>query len=135
MTKVVTGFLCSGLQVVLYLLRFVRLMELLIHNCIFVFFCTFIFLCFCIFAFGRFCIFDESFFIKNNNERGGGRNVEFQNYDWPFFSERRNGLLSWSEHQKSKRPERQKCLLSWSEHRNSKRSEHRKWPTYGVLPS
>jgi hypothetical protein len=25
---------------------------------------------------------------------GGGRNVEFQNYDWPFFSERRNGLFS-----------------------------------------
>ncbi len=25
---------------------------------------------------------------------GGGQNVEFQNYDWPFFSERRNGLFS-----------------------------------------
>ncbi len=27
---------------------------------------------------------------------GGGRNVEFQNYDWQFFSERRNGLFSLS---------------------------------------
>ena len=45
---------------------------------------------------------------------GGGRNVEFQNYDWRFFSERQNGLFSWSEHRKSKRSECQKCLLSWS---------------------
>jgi hypothetical protein len=29
--------------------------------------------------------------------RGGGRNVEFQNYDWPIFSERQNGLLSFSQ--------------------------------------
>ncbi len=28
---------------------------------------------------------------------GGGRNVEFQNYDWPIFSERRNGLFSFSQ--------------------------------------
>ncbi len=48
---------------------------------------------------------------------GGGRNVEFQNVDRPKISERRNGLFSWSERQKSKR------------------SERRKWPTYGVLPS
>ena len=27
---------------------------------------------------------------------GGVRNVEFQNYDWPFFSERRNCLFSLS---------------------------------------
>jgi hypothetical protein len=27
---------------------------------------------------------------------GGGRNVELQNYDWPFFSERRNCLFSLS---------------------------------------
>ena len=27
---------------------------------------------------------------------GGGRNVEFQNYDWPFFSERLNCLFSLS---------------------------------------
>ena len=27
---------------------------------------------------------------------GGGRNVEFQNYDWPFFSERQNCLFSSS---------------------------------------
>ena len=40
---------------------------------------------------------------------GGGRNVEFQNYDWPKISERRNGLFSWSERRKSKRSERQKC--------------------------
>jgi hypothetical protein len=24
---------------------------------------------------------------------GGGRNVEFQNYNWPKISERQNGLL------------------------------------------
>jgi len=30
------------------------------------------------------------------NYLGGGRNVEFQNYDWPFFSERRNCLFSSS---------------------------------------
>ncbi len=27
---------------------------------------------------------------------GGGRNVKFQNYDWPFFSERWNCLFSLS---------------------------------------
>jgi hypothetical protein len=29
--------------------------------------------------------------------RGGGWNVEFQNYDWPIFSERQNGLFSFSQ--------------------------------------
>ena len=28
---------------------------------------------------------------------GGGRNIEFQNYDWPIFSERQNGLFSFSQ--------------------------------------
>jgi hypothetical protein len=32
---------------------------------------------------------------------GGGRNVEFPYYDWPFFSLHRKCLFSWSEHQKS----------------------------------
>ncbi len=39
--------------------------------------------------------------IRNNQQGwfklGGGRNVEFLNYDWPIFSERRNGLFSLSQ--------------------------------------
>ena len=34
---------------------------------------------------------------RQNVYWGGGRNVEFQNYDWPIFSERRNGLFSFSQ--------------------------------------
>ncbi len=54
-------------------------------------------------------VLEDSSVVQN---MGGGRNVEFQNYDWRFFSERQNGLFSLSEHRKSKRSERQKCLLS-----------------------
>ena len=42
----------------------------------------------------------DKLFTKINIEpkfMGGGRNVDDQNVDKPKFSERRNGLFSWSE--------------------------------------
>ena len=51
---------------------------------------------------------------NSNMATRGGRNVDDQNVNRPKISERRNGLFSWSECQKSKRSERRKCLLSWS---------------------
>ncbi len=78
---------------------------------------------------------------------GRGWSVEFQNYDWPFFSERQNCLLSLSllqhhnvenqkEHRKiGRRSLHWKDLLKWSECQKRKRSEHQKANNHNVKKS
>ena len=37
-----------------------------------------------------------SLHVSSEKKTGGGRNVKFQNYDWPFFSEHQKCLFSSS---------------------------------------